>query len=170
MFDSTTVQSTRTVRPVSTLSCCAAPTTTRLTLLQGRRLESLEVGVERRPRGQFVGDAEAAEGAVTTRVGEMEDQRAVAEAIHLLDQQDAQDLLGAQSPRATAALRQGAGGAGGAQVLQDKLLDPRMIVEEPRDCSQLCGVIDIEPVFVQAELSFSGFAHSGWPLFLPKLF
>jgi hypothetical protein len=45
-----------------------------------------------------------------------------------------------------------------------------MSVEQLGDDAQLAGVTEIEPVFTQAVLSFLGFAHSGWPLFLGKLF
>jgi hypothetical protein len=92
----------------------------------------------------------------------MEGQHAVAEAVHLLDHQHAHDLLGAQSPCPTSHLL---GVATGAQVLQDELLDSRMVVEEPRDDLQLDGMVETEPGLAQAGLSFLGFAHSGWPLF-----
>ena len=81
------------------------------------------------------------------RIRKMEDQNAVAETVHLLDQQNPQDLFGTQSPCATTLLLVGAGRARGAQVLPDQLLDLRMVVEETGNGLQLGGVGELEPVF-----------------------
>jgi hypothetical protein len=47
--------------------------------------------------------------------------------------------------------------ASGAQVLQDELLDPRILVEEPRNGLQLGGVIEIEPGKRQPECAIKSF-------------
>src|SRR5271168_1754373 len=135
--------------------------------LQGLRPKGLEVRVERRLRRYLVEDPQAAEGTIAARIGEMKGQYAIAEAVHLFDDEHPQHLLGAQSSGTTRDLR---AVASDAKVLQDQLLDPRMVVEELRDGLELGGMIEIEPDLTQAGLSFAGFTHSGWPLFPPKLF
>src|ERR1700712_3341437 len=65
--------------------------------LKGGGLQSLEVGVESRFRRHLVSNTQVAEETIAARVGEMEGQLPVAEAVHLFDYQNPQDLFGAQA-------------------------------------------------------------------------
>ena len=93
----------------------------------------------------------------------MEGQLPIAEAIHLFDHQDPEDLVGAQ---ASGAARRLLRAGGGTQILPDQLRDRRIAVEQARHGLQLFGVVKIEPGLTQRFLGFASFAHSGWPLFL----
>jgi hypothetical protein len=62
------------------------------------------------------------------RIGQVELQRPVAEAVRLLDQQRAQHLLGTHAVTACRAR----GAESGARVLKDQLVDPRMPIQDLR--------------------------------------
>src|SRR4029077_4914119 len=96
---------------------------------------------------------------------EMEGKLSVAEAVHLLDDQDPQDLLAAEPSHTAIGPRRA---AGDIQILQDQLCDRRIVVKHARHGLQLFSMVKIEPGLTQSVLGFASFAHSGWPLFLAK--
>ena len=115
---------------------------------------SLDVGGHRRLRRHLLSEAQPAEGAIGLRVGQMEVQLTIAEAVHLLEQQRAEDLLGrhALGPRGALGIRR--------EVLPDQLQDPRMFVEQIREGLQLFGMVQIEPREREVRLRTASFAHS----------
>lgn len=69
--------------------------------LLGFGTHPLDVTLEGGARGRLVDEAEAAEGAIRARVFKVKGEHVVAEAVHLLDQESLERLLGAHAALAT---------------------------------------------------------------------
>ena len=112
--------------------------------------------MQRRGSPGLVADADATEAAEGGRVAEVEGQFLVAEALHLLEHTDADDLVAGESHPAAAGV-----GSGREQVLHGERRGRRDGVEDITDDLQLLGVRMVHLGRGEPELMLMVSAHRG---------